>query len=232
MTKQFAELSNLSMILLVVSILPFMGFFAYVLLRSPLFSPVYVWRAKRAYKKKSYARAAKLYERLHDLEGVRKGNMYAKKAAQSHELAGQLRVARDWYAKAADYNKVGALMVEAGQIEDAIALYQQEKMPQRLALLYENQESFLEAAAIYRELKQPRKEESMYRKATFKGDPAGAQEAKLHLARLYHQLQRVEESRRFFEEASAAIENEPALQQSSKLLKLRDDVAFLLQRLT
>ena len=170
MEKQFAELSHLAMMLLLFSVIPFVGFLAYIFFKSGVFAPVYLWQANRAFEKKSYKKAAKLYEKMHDFEAVRKGNIYAKKAAQSHELSGALRLAREWYSKARDYAKVGALMVEAGQINEAIALYKEEDLPQRLVLLYEDQGQFLAAADLYHQLKQPRKEESVYRKAILKGD--------------------------------------------------------------
>lgn len=230
MEKQFAELSNLSMLLLVFSVLPFLGFFGYILFKSPVLSPLHHWRAERAFAAKDYPKAARLFDRLHDFEALRQGNIYAKKAALSYELSGQLRLARDWYAKAQDFSKVGALLVESGKVNDAIALYQSENLPQRLAQLYEDQERFVEAAQVYRDLKQARKQENMYRKAMIKGDDAKAQEARLLLAQLFIEQKRLEEARRFFAEASEAMASTDAYDQLSGLLQLRDQIEFSLLR--
>lgn len=230
MEKHFAELSNISMILLVFSMLPFLGLFAYILIKSPVFSPVHHWRAERAFAQKNYAKAARLFDRLHDFEALRHGNIYAKKAALSYEMAGQLRLARDWYIKAQDFSKVGALLVESGKVDEAIELYQTENLPQRLAQLYEDQERFVEAAQVYRSLRQPRKQENMYRKAMIKGDDAKIQEARLLLAQLYLEQKRIDEARRFFSEASEAMADSDAYDHLAALLQLRDQVEFLLLR--
>lgn len=230
MERYYAELSNMAMLLLFASILPFIGFFAYVALKSPLLSPLHHWRAERAFAAKRYAQAAKIYDLLHDFEAIRQGNVYAKKAALSYELSGQLRLARDWYAKAQEHHKVGALLVEQGKVEEAIALYQAENLPQRLAQLYEDQERYLEAARIYQNLKQTRKQEALYRKAMIKGDEAMAQEARLLLAQHYTQQQRIEEARRFFNEASTALAESNAYDHLPHLLSLRDQVEFGLTR--
>lgn len=230
MEKHYAELSNMAMLLLFASVLPFLGFFGYILFKSPVFSWVHHFRAERAFASKRYAKAAKLYDRLHDFESIRLGNVYAKKAALSYELCGQLRLARDWYAKAQDFHKVGTLLVEQGKVEEAIALYQEENLPQRLAQLYEDQENYLEAAKVYQDLKQSRKQENLYRKAMIKGDDAMAQEARLLLAQLYTQQQRTEEARRFFDEASAAMAHSDAYDHLGDLLTLRDQVEFNLMR--
>jgi tetratricopeptide (TPR) repeat protein len=230
MEKYYAELSNIALLLLFASVLPFLGLFAYIVFKSPVFSPVHHWRAERAFRAKRYARAAKLYERLHDFESLRLGNVYAKKAALSYELSGQLRLARDWYVKAQDFNKVGALLIEQGKTEEAIALYTTENMPQRLAQLYEDQERYIDAAKVYQDLKQFRKQENLYRKAVIKGDEAVAHKARLLLAQLYTQQQRIEEARRFFDEASAALAHSDAYDHLSELLTLRDQVEFGLMR--
>lgn len=230
MEKHFAELSNIAMILLVLSVMPLLAFFGYVVFKSPVFSFVHHWRAEKAFAQKNYTKAAQLYDRLHDFESIRQGNIYARKAALSYELSGQLRLARDWYIKAQDFSKVGALLVEAGKIEEAIALYQEENLPQRLAQLYEDQESFVDAAQVYKLLRQPRKQENMYRRAMIKGDDASVQEAKLLLAQLYLEQKRTEEAQRFFDEANTAMAESSAYDHLSALLKLRDQVELLLLR--
>ena len=63
-----------------------------------------------------------------------------------------------------------------------------------------------------------------------KGDDVTSQQARLLLAQLYTQQRRLEEARRFFDEASTALAESDAYDHLSDLLTLRDQVEFALMR--
>lgn len=226
----FASLMNIATLLLLLSALPLLCFIGYVIINSPIGAPLHKALAERAFAKKNYASAAKGFIKLHDLQANLEGDVYAKKAAQSLELSGNLREARRWYEMAEDWAKLGQLYLEAGQFDEALEIFEKHGLHNRLAQVYELQEQWLKVADIYeKQLKNPHKAEPMYRKALQSEDPETQITAQLSLARLLMAMQRREEAEKFFALAETTLNSSPQYVEFPALWDLHAQVQSSLQ---
>ncbi|MEZ0373131.1 MAG: hypothetical protein ACAI44_28830 [Candidatus Sericytochromatia bacterium] len=223
--EHYSALLNMSAILLVVPMSLLALGIAYILFNSPVGAPVYRRMADKAFQKKQYTRAANLYAKLHDLQVLLEGNVYARKAAQCHEFSGNLQEAQIWYEKADDWAKVGQLLMEAGAIERAIEVFRDHDLPSRLAMCYEQLQDHLNAGQIYEfELNNPHKAEVIYKKAVASKDKETSLLGKLMLARVYHRLTRSEEALSTLAEVSREIDSSAQYQEFPDLLDLQQRV--------
>lgn len=227
----YSTLINYSMLLMLLpGTLVIVGL-VYVLINSPMGSPVFRRLADSAFKRKNYLKAAQLYTKLHDLQVLMEGNVYARKAALSLELGGNLREAQRWYEKADDWAKVGQLMLEAGHRVQAIEVFKAHDLPARLALCYEQGNDHVNAGEVYElQLNNLRKAEQHYKKAAASTDRETYLQAKLRLARVYHQLKRAEDSQIALDEVSREISSSAQYQEFPELLALHRSVEQLLQQ--
>lgn len=227
--QQASSLINISALLLIGPMVILIGLIAYVLINSPLGAPLFKPMAEQAFRKKQYAKAAKLYIKLNDLLELMEGSQYARKAAQCFELGGNLREALRWYEKADDWTRVGQLLMEAGDYDKAAEVFAAHQLPAKLAHCYEQSEDFLRAGDVYEfQLKNLHKAEFNYKKAAGSPDKETLLEAKLRLARVYHRLTRSEDARGAFDDASREIASSPQYQEFPDLLNLQRDVRDLL----
>lgn len=228
-SQNMAALVNVSMFLLILSALPFLAFVGYVVLNSPLATPLVRWRAENAFRKQNYALAAKLYTQLQHWQEHLEGHVYARKAAQSLEMAGSLREALEHYRLAEDWPKVGQLLQETGQMAEAKAVYLEHQLFARLVLCYEQENAFLQAGLLYeQELDKRHKAEQSYKKALNDKDPEVRLSAQLHLVRLYLATERAEEARSLFAEVDQEMNSSAQFQEFPELQALRARVGTLL----
>lgn len=228
--QQASSLINLSAILLIGPIVLLLVCFAYVVIFSPVGAPLFKIMAESALKNKKYLQAARLYVKLHDMLELMEGTVYARKAAQSFELGGNLREAQDWYAKGEDWAKVGQLLMEAGQYAKALEIYKHHDLPARLAHCYEQLEDPLKAAEVYeKQLKNLHKAEMYYKKAAAFPDKEISLTAKLKLARVFLQLERLDEAQESMLEVSREIASSAQYQEFPELLQLLNDVKLLME---
>lgn len=214
-----------------VAISPFVILLGYIIFNSPLAAPLYRSLAERHFKKKKYLPAAKLYQKLHHFQEHLEGLVYAKKAALAYEMAGSIQEALESYRRAQDWPKVGQLLVELGKIEQARELYREQGLHQRLALLYEQENQYLEAGQIYLfELKSLHKANSCLRRACDSSDPERRLQAHLHLSQVHLGLKRLSEARAEFELADREINSSPQFQEFPDLLQLRAQVQLQVER--
>lgn len=222
---------NLSMILLLVSFVPFVLFLGYVIINSPIGAPLFKGLAERQFQKKRYAKAAKNYIKLHDLQVHLEGLVYAKKAAQSLELSGNLRDARRWYEKAEDWAKLGQLSLEAGETEAAQAIFAEHGLYPRLTQIYELKEQWIAAGDVYWEhLKNAHKAENAFRKASHSPDPETKITAELKLALLYYRLKRQPEAEQCLASAQTQLQSSAQFIEFPDLLALHEMVQQNLAR--
>jgi len=226
---QFAFLINSSMVLLIASVIPLLAFFAYIVLNSPIATPLVRARAERAFKRQKYALAAKLFLKLQDWQHILEGNVYARKAAQSLEMTGSIKQAIECYRWAEDWPKVGQLLQETGQLEEAKQVYSEHQLFARLALCYEQEGKFLEVGKLYeQELDNLHKAEQHYKKAASNPDPESYLQARLFLARLYVKMQRQEEAQSLLEQVNSEMDASAQYQEFPELQALRAEVSKLL----
>lgn len=225
-----SSLINISALMLVLPMLVLIGLIAWVVINSPIGAPLFKPLAENAYKNKKYARAAKLYAKLHDMLELMEGGVYARKTAQCYELSGNLREAQRWYEKADDWAKVGQLLMEAGSLDRAVEIFREHNMPSKLAHCYEQIDDPLHAGEVYElQLKNYHKAEVMYKKAGASSDKETSLEAKLRLARVLHQLARAEDARHLFDEVSRELSSSVQYQEFPDLLGLQAEVKSLLE---
>lgn len=228
-SQNMAMLVNVSMFLLLLSALPVGIFAAYVVLNSPLATPLVRWRAEKAFRKQNYALAAKLYTQLQHWQEHLEGHVYARKAAQSLEMAGSLREALEHYRLAEDWPKVGQLLQETGQLEEAKAVYREHQLFARLVLCYELENDFLQAGLLYeQELDKRHKAEQNYKKALNDKDPEVRLSAQLYLVRLYLATERAEEARSLFAQVDQEMNSSVQFQEFPELQVLRTTIGQLL----
>lgn len=227
----YSTLINYSMIFMLFPAFMMAAIIGYIILNSPMGAPVFRWLADSAFKKKNYLRAAERYAKLHELQVLMEGNIYARKAALSMELGGNLREAQRWYEKADDWVKVGQLLLESGKREQAIEIFKLHDLPARLAHCYEQSDDFLNAGEVYEfQLNNLRKAEQHYKRAANSQDRETFLHAKLRLARVYHQLERPEDAQSAYAEASREIESSVQYQEFPDLLALQAEVRSLIHQ--
>lgn len=229
---QTAQAVNVSLLLIILCSLPLFAFFIYIIVNSPVFTPVYKKWADRAMKKKKYAQAAKLYMKLHFFQHQLEGLKYARAAAQAYELNGNLSQAQDAYREAEEWAKLGQMLIESGKFAQAIELFQEHQLYTRLAQAYELQEDFLMAGKIHHhELNNLHKAESFYKRAQRHKDTETRLSAQLFLSLLFHQMNRSDESQEILSETESEINSNPQFQEFPDLLKLRERILFQIKPL-
>lgn len=225
-----AQLFNLSSLIFVGSIVPFTLFLIYVILNSPVATPILRIWAEQAFKNKNYRRAAPLYKKLDFFQAQLEGDIYLKKSALAYELAGSIQEALEAYRKAQEWPKVGQLLTELGKIEQAKEVYLENGLFQRLALLYEQEKNYLAAGKIYADQLQARhKAELALRRALDDSNPEVFLEARLLLVLLYVHMERFDEAQEQFQAANAVLESSVQYQEFPILIRLRDKAQFMLQ---
>ncbi len=216
---------NLSMALLFISFVPLALFVGYIVINSPIGTPIFKALAERHFQKKRYAKAAKAYIKLHDLQVQLEGPVYARKAALSLEFSGNLREARRWYEKSEDWAKLGQLSLEAGETQAALDIFVEHQLYPRMTQVYELKEQWIEAGDIYWEqLQNAHKAENAFRRASHSTDPETKITAELKLASLYHQMKRKEEAQALLERAQAQLQSSPQFVEFPELLALHETV--------
>lgn len=228
--QSMSGLVNFSAILIIGPILLVLAMVIWLILNSPAGAPFFKALAEWAFNSKQYQRAARWYAKLHEMQELIEGPIYARKAAQSYELAGNLREAQRWYEKGDDWAKVGQLLMEAGNHTQALEVFKSHDLPARLAHCYEVLQNYLEAGLVYEEqLHNLHKAEVFYRKASSSQDIETQLKAKLMLARIYHKLERQEDAQNFFDEVSRVLNSSAQYQEFPELLELHRGVKEKLQ---
>jgi len=216
---------NLSMALLFISFVPLALFLGYIIFNSPIGTPIFRWLGERQFQKKQYAKAAQTYIKLHDLQVQLEGFIYAKKAALSLELSGNLREARRWYEKCEDWAKLGQLSLEAGETDAALEIFAEHGLHARMIQVYELKEQWIAAGDVYQEqLQNAHKAENAYRRASHSEDPETKITAELKLAQLYHQMQREQDARELLQSAQTQLQSSPQFVEFPDLLALHSAV--------
>lgn len=230
--ENVSSLINMSATLVLIPLILIIALFAYIILHSPIGAPVFKRLAEKAFQKKEFSEAARHYAKLHHLQELIEGTAYARKAALSYEMAGNLSEAVRWYGIAEDWGKLGQLYIDTGAMAQAIALFKEKRIPSRLAQCYEQIENYLFAAQIYQfDLQQMHKAELLYRKACQSDDKETLLTAKLMLANLYFHTERKAESLGLFEEVQMELESSVQYQEFPALLQLFNNLERLLQQI-
>lgn len=228
-SNNMAALVNVSMFLLLLSAIPFLAFVGYIAFNSPLSAPLVRRRADKAFRKQNYALAARLYTTLQDWQEHLEGNIYARKAAQSLEMIGSLREAIEHYRRAEDWAKVGQLLQETGQHEEAKQVYLAHQLFARLVLCYEQENNFLAAGRLYEEVLDKRhRAEQSYKKALSDRNPEVRLSAQLYLVRIYQTSERLSEAQALFAQVEQEMDSSAQFQEFPDLQALRARIGQLL----
>jgi tetratricopeptide (TPR) repeat protein len=194
--QQLVSLANFSAAMFLVPFSLLVTLVVLFLLMSPLGSPLFKIIAAWAMRQKYHALAARMYVRLYDWHELTGGETFARQAAWAFEQAGDFRRALEFYEKGEDWAKLGQLLLETGQLEKAVSIFQAYNMPARLAFCYEQAGNYLAAGEIYeRELGNTLKALRFYEKALQQDELTLANRIRVRLmmARAFHHLDKPDE---------------------------------------
>lgn len=204
-----------------------------MILFSPMGTPLFKSFADWCYRHKYYKLAAWLYTRLYHWQELMGGTAYARQAALAYEQAGNFREALIFYEKAEEWGKFGQLLLETGNLEEAMEVFRTHRLPARLAFCYEQTGHFIEAGELYeQELDNHIKALRFYEKALQQPSlsPSERIRVRLLMARTFLRLGKPEESQAQLELAEALWKRSEDVDKQDSLKALHTQVLALLKR--